>query len=74
VLQTGDLLFFDLDKTADGRTDHVAIYLGRDESGGHRFVSSRVRADGPTLGDLGGTSLLDDGGYYARSFRSAKRL
>jgi cell wall-associated NlpC family hydrolase len=74
VLQAGDLLFFDLDKTADGRTDHVAIYLGRDESGGHRFVSSRVRADGPTLGDLGGTSLLDDGGYYARSFRSAKRL
>lgn len=74
VLQAGDLLFFDLDKTADGRTDHVAIYLGRDDSGGHRFVSSRVRADGPTLGDLGGTSLLDDGGYYARSFRSAKRL
>ncbi|OLS98000.1 hypothetical protein BJF90_41850 [Pseudonocardia sp. CNS-004] len=74
VLQAGDLLFFDLDKTADGRTDHVAIYLGRDEAGGHRFVSSRVRADGPTLGDLGGTSLLDDGGYYARSFRSAKRL
>jgi hypothetical protein len=33
-----------------------------------------VRADGPTLGDLGGTSLLDDGGYYAGSFRSAKRL
>jgi cell wall-associated NlpC family hydrolase len=74
VLQAGDLLFFDLDKTPDGRTDHVAIYLGRDESGGHRFVSSRVRADGPTLGDLGGTSLLDDGGYYAGSFRSAKRL
>ena len=74
VLQAGDLLFFDLDKTADGRTDHVAIYLGRDASGGHRFVSSRVRADGPTLGDLGGTSLLDDAGYYARSFRSAKRL
>jgi cell wall-associated NlpC family hydrolase len=74
VLQAGDLLFFDLDKTVDGRTDHVAIYLGRDESGGHRFVSSRVRADGPTLGDLGGTSLLDDGGYYSRSLRSAKRL
>jgi hypothetical protein len=33
-----------------------------------------VRADGPTLGDLGGTSLLDDGGYYSRSLRSAKRL
>jgi cell wall-associated NlpC family hydrolase len=74
VLQAGDLLFFDLDKAPDGRTDHVAIYLGRDESGGHRFVSSRVRADGPTLGDLGGTSLLDDGGYYSQSFRSAKRL
>jgi hypothetical protein len=37
-------------------------------------VSSRRRADGPTLGDLGGTSVLDDGGHYARSFRAAKRL
>jgi cell wall-associated NlpC family hydrolase len=74
ALQAGDLLFFDLDRAADRRIDHSAIYLGRDDAGQHRFVSSRGRVDGPTLGDEGGTSLLDDGGYYARSFRAAKRL
>jgi cell wall-associated NlpC family hydrolase len=74
VLQAGDLLFFDLDGAPDQRIDHSAIYLGRDETGQHRFLSSRVRADGPTLGDLGGPSLLDGGGHYARSFRVAKRL
>jgi cell wall-associated NlpC family hydrolase len=74
ALQAGDLLFFDLDRAPDRRIDHVAIYLGRDEAGKARFVSSRRRADGPTLGDLGGTSVLDDGGHYARSFRAAKRL
>jgi len=74
ALQVGDLLFFDLDQAPDRRIDHVAIYLGRDDSGHHRFISSRGRANGPTLGDLGGTSLLDDRGHYSRSFRSAKRL
>ncbi|TQM05936.1 NlpC/P60 family protein [Pseudonocardia kunmingensis] len=74
VLQAGDLLFFDLDGAPDQRIDHSAIYLGRDAAGQHRFLSSRVRADGPTLGDLGGTSLLDGGGHYSRSFRAAKRL
>jgi cell wall-associated NlpC family hydrolase len=74
VLQAGDLLFFDLDGAPDQRIDHSAIYLGRDAAGQHRFLSSRMRADGPTLGDLGGTSLLDGGGHYARSFRVAKRL
>lgn len=72
ALQTGDLLFFDLD--GDPQLDHVAIYLGLDSDGHHRFVSSRAKADGPTLGDLGGTSLLDDGGYYSRGFRAARRL
>ncbi|WP_433559496.1 NlpC/P60 family protein [Pseudonocardia xinjiangensis] len=74
ALQAGDLLFFDLDRATDRRIDHVAIYLGRDGAGHHRFVSSRARADGPTLGDAGGTSLLDGGGHYARAFRAAKRL
>ncbi|WP_212612434.1 NlpC/P60 family protein [Pseudonocardia hierapolitana] len=74
ALQAGDLLFFDLDEAPDRRMDHVAVYLGRDDRGQPRFVSSRRRADGPTLGDLGGTSVLDDGGHYARSFRAAKRL
>jgi cell wall-associated NlpC family hydrolase len=74
ALQGGDLLFFDLDPTVDPHIDHVALYLGLDDAGQHRFVSSRTRADGPTLGDEGGASLLDDDGLYARAFRGAKRL
>ena len=72
ALQPGDLVFFDID--GQPQIDHVAIYLGLDDTGHHRFLSSRRTADGPTLGDLGGTSLLDDGGYYSRGFRSARRI
>jgi cell wall-associated NlpC family hydrolase len=71
-LQPGDLVFFDI--SGDTQIDHTGIYLGRDDTGYHRFISSRGTANGPTLGDLGGTSLLDDGGFYSRGFRTAKRL
>jgi len=50
------------------------MYLGVDSGGHHRFVSSRKTANGPTLGDLGGKSLLDGTGHYAVSFRAARRL
>lgn len=71
-LQPGDLVFFDI--SGSTQIDHAGIYLGRDNTGHHRFISSRHKANGPTLGDLGGTSLLDDDGFYSRGFRSAKRL
>lgn len=71
-LQPGDLVFFDI--SGSTQIDHTGIYLGRDDTGHHRFISSRDTANGPTLGDLGGTSLLDDGGFYSRGFRTAKRL
>lgn len=73
-LSPGDLLFFDADQGDGPAIDHVGIYLGLDAAGHHRFVSSRKTADGPTLGDVGGASILDGGGLYARSFRSARRL
>lgn len=73
-LGPGDLVFFDA-STDDGTAiDHVGIYLGADSGGRHRFLSSRKRADGPTLGDFGGASLLDGSGLYARSFRAARRI
>jgi cell wall-associated NlpC family hydrolase len=72
ALQPGDLVFFNID--AHPQIDHSAIYLGLDDTGHRRFLSSRGRADGPTMGDLGGTSLLDDGGHYSRGFRTARRL
>ena len=40
----------------------------------HRFISSRKSANGPTLGDTNGKSLLDGTGLYAKSFRAARRF
>jgi cell wall-associated NlpC family hydrolase len=73
-LQAGDLVFFDADPGDGPAVDHVGIYLGRDDGGHHRFLSSRKGANGPTLGDVRGASVLDGTGLYARAFRSAKRL
>ena len=71
-LQPGDLVFFDA--TPSEEIDHVGVYLGPDDAGGHRFISSRRSSDGPTMGDLRGASLLDGNGLYARSFRATRRL
>jgi len=74
ALAPGDLLFFDADRKDGPRLDHVGIYLGLDGQGHRRFISSRKRANGPTMSDIGGRSILDGQGLYARSFRSARRL
>jgi cell wall-associated NlpC family hydrolase len=73
-LQAGDLVFFDADDDDGTQSDHVGIYLGPDTAGHHRFISSRKSANGPTLGDANGKSLLNGTGLYARSFRAARRL
>ncbi|MCA1701961.1 MAG: NlpC/P60 family protein [Actinobacteria bacterium] len=73
-LATGDLVFFDA-ATDDGpQIDHAGMYIGRDSQGHYRFVSSRRKVNGPSMGDVGGRSLLDGTGLYARSFRTARRL
>jgi cell wall-associated NlpC family hydrolase len=74
ALQPGDLLFFDADPDDGPAVDHVGMVLGRDAAGHVRFISSRKNANGPTLGDLHGASVLDGTGLYARSFRAARRL
>jgi cell wall-associated NlpC family hydrolase len=73
ALQPGDLVFFEVEGGTD-QLDHAGIYLGADSDGRHRFMSSRERINGPTFGDVGGTSLLDDGGMYSRGFRAARRI
>jgi cell wall-associated NlpC family hydrolase len=73
-LAPGDLVFFD-GSTDDGTlVDHVGIFLGRDDGGAPRFVSSRKTANGPTLGDVGGRSTLSGTGHYANAWRAARRL
>lgn len=74
ALDVGDLVFFDADASDGDALDHVGLYLGLDSNGHHRFVSSRKTADGPTMGDLGGPSILDGHDLYARTFRAVRRL
>ncbi|MFH8928735.1 NlpC/P60 family protein [Streptomyces pristinaespiralis] len=76
-LQPGDLLLFNADSGDDGvsaTVDHVGIYLGEDVAGGRRFLSSRKTVDGPTMSDLGGASLLDGTGTYARTLHTVHRI
>jgi hypothetical protein len=74
ALETGDLVFFDASSDDGTKIDHTGIYLGRDAAGRRRFISSRKSANGPTLGDSSGPSLLDGTYLYARTFRGARRL
>lgn len=73
-LQIGDLVFFDVNDDDGTAIDHVGMYLGRDAGGDHRFISSRKTLDGPTLGDVGGRSILNGTGFYATGFRATRRL
>ena len=73
-LAAGDLVFFDASADDGTQVDHVGIYLGADSTGAPRFLSSRVRADGPTMGDIGGRSTLSGTGLYASSFRAVRRV
>lgn len=74
LLNAGDLLFFHSGPNPDDEIGHSGMYLGVDSDGRHRFISSRSKADGPTLGDTGGDSLLDGDGYWAIRFRTALRI
>ena len=73
-LEVGDLVFFDADAKDGSRIDHVGMYLGRDSDRRPRFISSRKKRNGPTLGDYKGASVLDGNGTYARAFCAARRL
>ena len=71
-LAPGDLVFFDGSSDDGTLVDHVGIYIGRDNSGAPRFISSRKTANGPTLGDVGGRSTLTGTGHYASTWRAAR--
>ena len=74
AIDVGDLVFFDVETDDGTRLDHVGMFLGVDTAGAHRFISSRDKTNGPTLGDATGRSILDGTGTYARNFRAARRL
>ncbi|MFG2132773.1 NlpC/P60 family protein [Streptomyces sp. NPDC048751] len=77
LLQPGDLVLFNADSSDDGvsaTVDHVGIYLGLDAGGKRRFLSSRKTVNGPTMSDLGGASLLDGSGTYAKTLHTVRRI
>ena len=73
-LLPGDLVFFNSEPIPAPQVEHSGIYLGLDDSGHHRFISSRTGPDGPTMGDLSGEPLLDGIGYWQDRWRTARRL
>ncbi|MEI7034289.1 C40 family peptidase [Streptomyces pratensis] len=83
ALRVGDAVFFDASvpdsgdpETDGGVIDHVGIYVGRDQHGGLRFVSSRRTPDGPTMADLGAKSILNGpaDALYTKSLRVVRRF
>ncbi|MFF8599462.1 hypothetical protein ACF065_26355 [Streptomyces sp. NPDC015232] len=74
-LRIGDTVFFDTDESSDAG-GHIGIVLGRDADGRLRFVSSRKTPDGPTIGDVGGRSVLDGepGELYTAKLRVIRRF
>ncbi|MEH0844770.1 hypothetical protein V6U81_20510 [Micromonospora sp. CPCC 205711] len=70
VLQEGDLVFFNDGGSAGTAITRSGIYLGVDDTGHHRFLSSQAKADGPTFG---GDSVLD-GSVWSGRFLTARRI
>lgn len=80
-LRIGDTVFFDTDEDSD-LGGHIGIYLGPDQYGKLRFVSSRKTPNGPTIADVGGKSILDgaprtdtsNGDLYTNTLRVIRRF
>jgi cell wall-associated NlpC family hydrolase len=73
-LLPGDILLFNAGPVQNTHIEHSGLYLGIDDRGHRRFISSRSQANGPTMGDLGGESILDGSGHWAVRLRTAYRL
>ncbi|HVK65461.1 MAG TPA: hypothetical protein VM694_13350 [Polyangium sp.] len=89
AIEPGDLVFFDTQCNYTiatallcgknvGAISHVGMFVGRDNGGNYRFISSRTTANGPTVGNTGGWSIFNAGadgtGSYPQRFRGARRL
>ena len=73
-LMPGDIILFNAGPVQNKHIEHSGIYLGVDDRGHRRFISSRSQANGPTMGDLHGESILDGSGYWAVRLRTARRI
>lgn len=77
-IMIGDVVCFDADQSnegeEEGQIDHVGFYFGRDQFGNYVFISSRKTVSGPTIGFLGGASILNGTGLYSRTLTKIRRL
>jgi cell wall-associated NlpC family hydrolase len=73
-LQPGDLVFFNVDPSDGPQADHSGIFLGVDDFGHYRFISSRTLANGPTMGDSKYDAIVDGDGHFALALVNARRL
>ena len=77
ALEIGDLVFFDRRNTGKRGArgiDHVGMYIGRDEAGLRRYVSSMQSTKGPTFASANDNSTLDGTGSYPAALRAIRRL
>lgn len=74
ALQPGDLVFFNVDPTDGPQADHSGMFLGVDEAGHYRFISSRTLANGPTMGDSKFQAVIDGDGHFALTLVNSRRL
>ncbi|WP_425246403.1 NlpC/P60 family protein [Streptomyces sp. NEAU-NA10] len=74
TLRIGDVLFWN--DPDDGAVSHTGIYMGLDQHGKRRFVSSRKTPNGPTMADVGGKSIVDGtaSDLYTDKLRVIRRL
>ncbi|AEV89234.1 hypothetical protein ACWT_8225 [Actinoplanes sp. SE50] len=73
-LLPGDMVFFNAGPIKGTHIEHSGMFLGVDDRGHYRFISSRTKANGPTMGDAGGESILDGTGHWAELWRTARRI
>jgi cell wall-associated NlpC family hydrolase len=76
-IEIGDIVFFDRRNTGKRGVrgiDHVGMYIGRDEAGLRRYVSSMQSAKGPTFASANDNSTLDGTGTYPARLRAIRRF
>lgn len=72
-VQAGDVVFFALHDEDPGLITHSGIVIGKDNEGRTRFASARSTINGPTIGDVAGDGVIDNG-YFGDRLRRIVRL
>lgn len=72
-VQPGDVVFFALHDETPALITHSGIVIGKDNEGRTRFASARSTVNGPTIGDVAGDGVIEDG-YFGDRLRRVIRF